>query len=148
MDLSAEKSRGEWYDSFPGKGVVYDLTFTALSGPDAGGRLRAVTALGKSGDPRAVRPLMDLVADRDPALRRGAIAALGELKSGRPVEVLIERLRDRNELADIRRLAAGTLAAIRSTGALHGLREFSADAGEDPELRSYATELLAHTGSW
>ncbi|WP_292424303.1 HEAT repeat domain-containing protein [Methanoregula sp.] len=148
MEISAEKSRGEWYDSFPGKGIVYDLSSTALSAPDTDGRLRAVTALGKSGDPRAVRPLMDLVADHDPAIRRGAIAALCELKSGRPVEVLIERLRDRSEQADIRRLAAETLAAIRSTGALHGLREFSADADEDPELRSYAAGLLAHSGTW
>ncbi|MGA2160902.1 MAG: HEAT repeat domain-containing protein [Methanoregula sp.] len=147
MDISAEKSRGEWYDSFPGKGIVYDMSSVALSDQNTDGRLRAVTGLGKSGDPRAVRPLMDLVGDQDPAIRRGAIAALGELKSGRPVEVLIERLRDRNEQVDIRRLAADTLAAIRSTGALHGLREFSVDAGEDPEIRSYATALLAHLGT-
>ena len=143
MDISAEKPRGEWYDSFPGKGIVYDLTSTALSDQDTAGRLRAVSALGKSGDPRAVRPLMDLVADHDPAIRRGAIAALCELKSGRTVEVLIERLRDQNEQADIRRLAAETLAAIRSTGALLGLREFSADTNEDPALRSYVTGILA-----
>jgi HEAT repeat protein len=148
MDISAEKLRGEWYDSFPGKGIVYDLTSTALSDQDTTGRLRAVTALGKSGDPRAVRPLMDLVADHDPAIRRGAITALCELKSGRTVDVLIERLRDQNEQADIRRLAAETLTAIRSTGALHGLREFSADTTEDPALRSYVTGILVHTGTW
>ena len=148
MDISAGKPRGEWYDSFPGKGAVYDLTYTALSGPDADRRLRAVTALGKSDDPRAVRPLMDLVTDRDPAIRLGAISALGQLKSGRPVDVLIERLRDRSEQVDIRRQAAGTLAVIRSTGALRGLKEFAADADEDPELRLYVTDLLAHAGTW
>ncbi|MFA7695807.1 MAG: HEAT repeat domain-containing protein [Methanoregula sp.] len=146
MDISADKPRGEWYDSFPGKGIVYDLTSAALSSPDTGGRLRAVVGLGKSGDPRAVRPLVDLAADHDPAIRRGAIAALGELKSGRSVEVLIERLRDRGEQVEIRQLAAGTLAAIRSTGAIHELRVFSADGAEDQELRSYAAALLAHSG--
>ncbi|MEN6395666.1 MAG: HEAT repeat domain-containing protein [Methanoregula sp.] len=144
MDASVEKPRENWYDSFPGRGIVYDLSFRALSAPDNEGRLRAVVALGKSGDPRAVRPLADLVADHDPAIRRGAIAALGELKSGRPVEILIERLRDKSEQADIRRLAAETLAAIRSTGALHGLRKFSADAGEDSDLREFVAGLLAH----
>jgi len=148
MDASAEKPRENWYDSFPGRGIVYDLSYTALSAPDKEGRLRAVVALGKTGDPRAVRPLIDLVADNDPVIRRGAIAALGDLRSGRPVEILIERLRDRNEQVDIRRLASDSLAAIRSTGALYGLREFSADTNEDPDLRSYVTALLGRTGTW
>ena len=147
MDLSSvETSHNEWYDSYPGKGAVYDLTYAALSGEDAGERLRAVTALGKSDDPRAIRPLMDLATDPDPAIRRGAIVALGQLKSGRPVEVLIARLRDRTEQKDIRQQAAETLAAIRSTGALRELREFVADANEDQDLRSYASGLLAQHG--
>ena len=149
MDISVEKPRGEWYDSFPGKGIVYDLTSTALSDQDTVGRLRAVTALGKSGDPRAVRPLMDLVADHDPAIRRGAIAAFGELKSGRTVEVLIERLRDQNEQGD-----------IPAAGRGYACRQFEAPApstgsGSFPPiqprirvLRSYVTGILAHTGTW
>ncbi|MGA2919048.1 HEAT repeat domain-containing protein [Methanoregula sp.] len=148
MDLIAGKIQGEWYDSLPGKGIVYDLAYAALSGSDTEGRLRAVTDLGKSDDPRAVRPLMDLVADRDPAIRSGAIAALGQLKSGRPVDVLIERLRNRNEQGDIRQQAAGALAAIRSTGAIRGLREFAADPDEDPALRSHVTYLLDHLLAW
>ena len=148
MDLIAEKSRGFWYDSLPGKGIVYDLAYVALSGRDTDERLRAVTALGKSDDPRAVRPLMDLVVDREPAIRGGAIAALGKLKSGRPVDVLIERLRDRIELADIRQQAAGALAAIRSTGAVRGLRAFAADPDEDPARRSYTADLLSGLPSW
>jgi HEAT repeat protein len=147
MDLSMEKPRGDWHDS-PGKGIVYDLTYAALSGPDTVGRLRAVMDLGKSDDPRAVRPLMDLVADHDPAIRGGAITALGQLKSGRPVDILIERLRDRSEQREIRLLAAGALAAIRSTGALRGLREFAADPEEDPALRSHITGFLDHLVAW
>lgn len=143
MDASAEKPRDNWYDSFPGRGIVYDLSSAAFSAPDTEARLRAVAALGKSGDPRAVRPLTDLVADHEPVIRRSAIAALGEIRSGRPVEILIERLRDKNEQGDIRQMAAQTLAAIRSTGALHGLREFSGDPNEDPGLRAYVSGLLA-----
>jgi HEAT repeat protein len=148
MDLIAEKSRGVWYESLPGKGIVYDLAYAALSGRDTDERLRAVTALGKSDDPRAVRPLMDLVVDREPAIRGGAIAALGQLKSGRPVDVLIERLRDRNENADIRQHAAGALAAIRSTGVVRGIRAFAADPDEDPALRAYTTDLLSGLPAW
>jgi HEAT repeat protein len=147
MDLIAEKPREDWHAS-PGKGIVYDLTYAALSGLDIAGRLRAVTDLGKSDDPRAVRPLMDLVGDPDPAIRGGAIAALGQLKSGRPVDLLVERLRDRSEQEHIRLLAAGALAAIRSTGALRGLREFAADTDEDPALRSHTTDLLNHLVAW
>jgi HEAT repeat protein len=147
MNSSAAKSEGAWYEAAPGKGIVYDLSSAALSATDNAGRLRAVVGLGKTGDPRAVRPLMDLVADSDPAIRRGAILALAELKSGRPVEVLIERLRDRAETVEIRTLAAETLAAIRSTGAIRELKSFSADAGEDPALRSHVAGLLSTAGT-
>ena len=147
MDFSAAKMPEAWYEAAPGKGIVYDLSSAALSATDTAGRLRAVVGLGKTGDPRAVRPLMDLVRDSDPAIRRGAIAALADLKSGRPVEVLIERLRDRAESLEIRKCAAETLAAIRSTGAIRELREFSADAGEDSALRSHVAGLISPPGS-
>lgn len=147
MNSSAAKMPGAWYEAAPAKGIVYDLSSAALSAPDTVGRLRAVVGLGKSGDPRAVRPLMDLVADRDPAIRRGAIAALGELKSGRAVEVLIERLQDRGEEMEIRKRAAETLAAIRSTGALRELKSFSANADENPALRVHVAGLLPSDGT-
>jgi HEAT repeats len=81
MDPIVEKTREEWYNSTPGKGIVYDPTYTALSGSDNDERLRAITDLGENDDPRAVRPLMDLTSDRDPAIRSGAIAALGQLQA-------------------------------------------------------------------
>jgi HEAT repeat protein len=148
MDLSVEKSEGEWYNSLPRKGAIYDLAYAAVSGTDRDGRLRAVVALGKSGDPRAVRPLMDLAADSDPAIRSSVICALGCLKSGRSVEVLIGCLRDRVEQAGIRQEAAAALAAIRSTGAIRGLKEFAADEGEDPLIRSAVKDVLDGMGAW
>ncbi|MDP2796911.1 MAG: HEAT repeat domain-containing protein [Methanoregula sp.] len=148
MGLSLEKQDGEWYNSLPHKGAVYDLVYAAASGTDATRRLRAVVTLGKSDDPRAVRPLMELLSDADPEIRLSATTALGQLKSGRPVDELIGRLRDRSEKTATREQAVIALTAIRSTGALRGLREFVADEDEDPALRSYANSLLNSVGPW
>jgi HEAT repeat protein len=148
MNLMAEKLNGEWYSSFPRRGAVYDLTYAALSGRTPGERMQAVVMLGKSDDPRAVRPLMDLLSDSDPGIRCAATTALGQLKSGRSVEALLERLKDRNESREIRTQAIIALAAIRSTGAIRGLREFSLDADEDASLCSSAGEYLSRVGTW
>jgi HEAT repeat protein len=147
MEISLEQPDGEWYNSFPHRGGVYDLIYTAVSATGTADRLRAVVALGKSGDPRAVRPLGDLLGDADREIRLAATTALGNLKSGRPVDELIERLRDRSEEMLIREQAAVALNAIRSTGALYGLREFIEDDDEDRELRSYAGNLLKDSGT-
>ena len=146
MEISLEPQDGEWYNSHPHIGGVYDLIYTAVSGTGVSDRLRAVVALGKSGDPRAVRPLVDLLGDNDTEIRLAATTALGNLKSGRPVDGLIERLRDRSEQMAIREQAAVALTAIRSTGALMGMREFVADEDEDLELRLYAGNLLKSIG--
>jgi HEAT repeat protein len=148
MGLSLEKQDVEWYNSFPYKGAVYDLVYAAMPGADLAVRLRAVIALGKSDDPRAVRPLMDLLSDADPEIRLYTTTALGHLKSGRPVEDLIGRLRDRSERTDTRQQAAVALTTIRSTGALRGLKEFVADEDEEPELRSYANSLMNSVVTW
>jgi HEAT repeat protein len=148
MGISLEHQGGEWYNSLPRRGAVYDLVDTAMSGADTAERLRAVTALGKSDDPRAVRPLMDLLRDADAEVRLSATTALGQLKSGRPVDELIGRLRDPGEQAVIREQAVVTLSVIRSTGAIRGLREFIDDKDEDPALRSYAGNRLKGIGPW
>ncbi|MDD1687458.1 HEAT repeat domain-containing protein [Methanoregula sp.] len=147
MNTSVENENGEWFNALPRSGGVYDLVSAAQTKADTGERLRAVTALGKSDDPRAVRPLMDLLDDADPEVRLSATTALGLLKSGRPVDSLIGRLRDAGERRVTREQAAVALSAIRSTGALRGLREFVADEYEDASLRSFAGGLLRSTGS-
>ena len=125
----------------------YTGTYPEISISEIDERLRFVEELGKSGDTRAVRPLVELLADRDPVLRCAAVTALGRLRCGRPVNHLLERLRDRNESGEIRMLAAGALTAIRSTGALRGLRAFAANPEEDPVIRSRVMELLGHIRS-
>jgi len=146
MGISLEQQDGEWYQSLPHSGGVYDLIYTAVSGTGTTDRLRAVVALGKSGDPRAVRPLVDLLGDEDQEIRLSATIALGSLKSGRPVDELVMRLRDRGEMTVIREQAVFALSAIRSTGALRGLKEFTLDEDEDPGLRLYAENLLKGLG--
>ena len=146
MEISLEQQDGEWYNSFPSRGEIYDLIYTAISGTGTTDRLQAVVALGKSGDPRAVRPLVDLLGDTDNEIRLSATTALGSLKSGRPVDELVGRLRDRSELMVIREQAAVAIIAIRSTGALRGLREFILDEDEDPGIRLYAGNLLKDIG--
>lgn len=148
MNISLEEHGGRWDASLPHHGAIYHLVHTAISGSDAAERLQAVTALGTSDDPRAVRPLADLLGDADPEIRLAAIIALGHLKSGRPVDDLIGRLRDRAEQKGIREQAIIALCAIRSTGALRGLREFVADQDEDPALRSCAEARLKAVNPW
>jgi len=147
MGISLEEQDEEWFNSLPHVGGIYDLIYTAASGSSRADRLRAVVALGKGGDPRAVRPLVDLLGDTDTEIRFAAITALGSLKSGRPVDELTEKLKDRSEEIAVRKQAAVALIAIRSTGALRSLREFVADEDEDPQLRTFAGNLLAEIGS-
>jgi HEAT repeat protein len=147
MGITLERQDDEWYNSLPQRGGVYDLINMAAYGGSLPERLRAVVALGKSGDPRAVRPLVDLLLDSSPEIRLAATTALANLKSGRPVDELIERLRDRGEVMAVRRQAAIALAAVRSTGALCGLREFVADESDDAILRTFAGDLLKDIGA-
>ncbi len=147
INLIAKKPEGEWYNAFPRKGAVYDQSSAALSCGDKTVRIHAVGALGKSGDPRAVGPLMDLLDDRDPEIRMAAVTGLGALKSGRSVEALLKCLLDRDEHSVMREEAAASLASIRSSGAIRGLREFIADESEDPQIRSCAEKILEKAGS-
>jgi HEAT repeat protein len=148
MGLSIERNEGGYEASLLRRDVVYDFIDTAVHGAGTAERLRAVVTLGKSGDPRAVRPLVDLLSDTDPEIRLSATTALGQLKSGRPVDELLLRLRDSDEQMATREQAAVALSAIRSTGALRGLREFAADDNEDPGLRAYAENLLKGITPW
>jgi HEAT repeat protein len=148
MGLSIERNKGGWDASLLRRGVVYDVIDTAMHGAGTADRLRAVVSLGKSGDPRAVRPLVDLLSDTDPEIRLAATTALGQLKSGRPVDDLLGRMRDRNEQMATRKQAAAALSVIRSTGAVRGLREFAADEDEDTGLRLYTDYLLKGITLW
>ena len=132
----------QWYNAMPRTGRVYRLIDEAVSGRSRIARVRAIAALGESDVPRAVRPLVGCCTDKDALIRKHAIEALRKLRSGRAVNVLIDRLGDRNELPAIRMGAARALAAIRSDTALHGLKRHLSDTREDPVLHSYIGDVL------
>jgi HEAT repeat protein len=108
-------------------------------------RIRAVIALGESDDPRAVRPLIDCCRDRNPEIRWHAIEALGSIRSGRSVDVLIERLQDTAEPAEIRQRAALALVTVGNLSAIEGLRETLRMESTPPLLKSRITSLLGRT---
>jgi HEAT repeat protein len=148
MNMCAEESIGEWSGPLPGQGGIYRLIAEASG--EMGQQLRsgAVIALGDSGDPRAVRPLVQCCSDEDPEIRRHATDALFKLRSGRAVHALIERIKDKREQADTRRRAAAALAAIRTYSAIEGLRDRIFDGNEDPAFRSYVAEMLGRMRIW
>src|SRR5688572_5331131 len=87
-------------------------TARQLRSKDPAARLRAVQALGDSGDGAAVAALGGAVADPDPAVRKAVVAALGAAGGARAAESL--RLALRDELAEVRIAAADTLVKIGS----------------------------------
>jgi HEAT repeat protein len=148
MDMCAEESIGEWSGSLPGTGGIYRLIAQAGGGAGQRDRIGAVIALGESGDPRAVRPLIQCCNDEDSEIRGHVTDALFKLRSGRAVDALLERLKDKSEQPPTRQRAAAALAAIRTYGAIEGLRDRIFDANEDPAIRSYVAEMLGRMRIW
>jgi HEAT repeat protein len=142
MGMMVERSVDEWHSFLPKTGGVYRLINGTMGDRSQNERINAVIALGESNDPRAVHPLMDCCSDNDALIRKHATEALLKLRSGRAVEVLIERLKDKNELLATRERAAAALAAVRSYGAIKGLRDLYSDTDENPSLRSFVAEEI------
>ena len=123
------------------KNTVYTL-IARLQGETIPGRRReAAIALGKSGDPRAIRPLIERISEPDPEMRLAVTLALTELGSIRAADALIERLRDTSELSGIREAAATGLGKIRSSRAIPALR--SCLGNGDAVVRQAAEKALA-----
>jgi HEAT repeat protein len=123
---------------------VYRLIDDTHMGNSSGTRIDAMTTLGHSGDPRAVRPLMECCDDKNPDIRKSAIRALCRLQSPRAVGTLVERMSDRDELMETRQQAARALAVIKGFHAIEGLKRVSVDENEDPAFRRYIKEILDH----
>jgi HEAT repeat protein/protein-S-isoprenylcysteine O-methyltransferase Ste14 len=83
-------------------------------------RGRIADMLAEIGEP-AVEPLIGLLDDPDPALRREAARALGFIGEARAAGPLLERLRD--ETADVRPTIIESLGRIRSAEAAGPLTE-------------------------
>jgi HEAT repeat-containing taxis protein len=87
-------------------------------------RIRAASALGELGDPRAVSALIEGLRDSDPEVRKHAARALLALRSVRAVDALVERLKDSNECWITRRLAAESLRRIKGYRAMAALADY------------------------
>jgi HEAT repeat protein len=130
----------------------------------------AIAALVKTRSPRAVKPLVGVLADSDPAVRAAAAQGLGELGATSAVPHVKPLLQD--TVFNVRLNAAGALFALKDMSGLPFLREVQAsehaairlaaaramrgdpDAGwldllrsltkdGDPEVRRQAAELIA-----
>ncbi|MBK9033320.1 MAG: HEAT repeat domain-containing protein [Myxococcales bacterium] len=106
---------------------------------------RITAALAKTGDRRALVPVLGLIADPDPTVRTVAMGALGALigNDRRAIDALIERLGDDQE--DVQVLACGYLARLHATAAGPALAALAA-APRSPRLRRAAIDALGAVG--
>ncbi|PKL58443.1 MAG: hypothetical protein CVV34_02290, partial [Methanomicrobiales archaeon HGW-Methanomicrobiales-5] len=137
MSVISDTMSDEWDSALPKTDGIYSLIEKTMDSRSQKVRSWAITALGNSGDPRAVRSLIDCCQDQSPEIRLRAIEGLQSLRSGRAVSVLIDRLRDKEELPETRQRAAAALANIRSFGAIRELRDLLEDPNEESALRSF-----------
>ena len=137
MAINAVRMADGWFSPLSKKDRTCRLIEKVMAERSTEERIRAITELGTSGDYGAVGSLIDCCRDQDPEIRRNAIVGLQNLRSGRAVSVLIDRLRDKDELPETRQHAASALAAIRSYHAMQELRIRHADTDEDRALRFF-----------
>jgi HEAT repeat protein len=109
------------------------------------GVARVIAALAKTGDSRALVPVLDLVRAGDPEVRVVAMRALGALigDDRRAVDALIERLGDDQE--DVQVLACEYLGRLRAPRAGAALAALTA-APRTPRLRRAALDALGAVG--
>ena len=70
------------------------------------------------------------------------------MRSGRSVDVLIDRIRDKGELPENRQRAAAALATIRSFSAIQELKNRHGDTDEDGMLRTFIGGELDRVKMW
>ena len=148
MSVISDTMSDEWDSALSKTDGIYSLIEKTMDSRSQKVRSWAITALGNSGDPRAVRSLIDCCQDQSPEIRLRAIEGLQSLRSGRAVGVLIDRLRDKEELPETRQRAAAALANIRSFGAIRELRDLLEDPNEESALRSFVGGELDRVSQW
>jgi HEAT repeat protein len=137
-------------------------TIDALDTPAA--RPGAIRVLGRLGDQRALRPLVQRLADEDGSVRAAAASALGEIRDPRAVEPLIRATRDPEHQVRDAAIAAldglGAVAVIYGVSLavqpmLSGAESPAIQAGEEPAepvrgevLPPEAFEELASRDFW
>lgn len=100
-----------------------------------------IHALGKTRDPKAIEPLVKLLADRSSDVRRWTADALGDIADPRAIPALTPLLKDRER--DVRSAAAGAFASMRDFQPPPDLIAALTDI--DPWIRLAAAKALAHS---
>jgi HEAT repeat protein len=106
-------------------------------------RVNAAIVLGKSGNSRAVKPLLRMLEDENANIRQTAVAALGEIGSAQVIKPLINVLKDEN--ADVRATAATALGEVGDTQATAPLIKMigtTYQKDKNPEVRKHVVEAL------
>ncbi len=80
MGMIADSMVDEWDSSLPKTGMIYQLIEKSMDDRSPKERIWAITALGNSGDPRAVRSLINCCHDQSPEIRVRAIEGLQSLR--------------------------------------------------------------------
>jgi HEAT repeat protein len=95
--------------------------------------------LGLSRDRHVVEPLVSLLGDRDPDVRKQAAFALRLTHDGRSIDPLLARLQD--SAGKVRGAAAWTLGYIGDRRVVEPLIELIGD--RNPDVQEFATDALA-----
>jgi HEAT repeat protein len=105
-------------------------------------------ALGKTGDPRAVEPLIEVLKDRKArqTVREAAALGLGMLTADEGRTALVDLLLDRREPERLRAFAAFGLGIHRSPSALPALVTVVRDRQAPRSARAAALVALGHLG--
>src|SRR2546425_1237786 len=135
--LSAMRRGGE---ATPHDTTVVRAPIARLKDENAGGRVAAARSLGHLGDPRAVLPLIDVLADSDGEVRSAAVEALADLGDPRAIGPIAGLLKD--PVADVKRNALGALSHFDQAVPTAPVVALLDDP--DADVRHEAIDLLEH----
>jgi HEAT repeat protein len=119
---------------------IQELMRTFWARPEAGARLSAIFAMGRSGDQRWAGPIQEAIASKDEELRLQGIWAAGEAEikaAGDALVRIVSGSKDRDE-----RIAAIDAASRLGGESVAKLLLAIAEHDEDPELREAAAAGL------
>ncbi len=110
--------------------------------PDAPMRCQAARVLGEIGVKNFYHPVLELMADRDPAVRREAIQAAGQLRAPELATALVYRLAREETSTDAVEALAAYGPGIEAT-----LERVLDNRLEDPGIRRNVPRVLGRLGS-
>jgi HEAT repeat protein len=116
-----------------------DVLANALEDPTCPRRHAAAAALGKTGDPRAVRPLETALNDEDSHVRVAAVEAISLIGHPQSATALLKLLDDANH-----QVRASAIEALGRMGDVHIVEHIAATLINDPswDVRKLSVEAL------